>query len=414
MSPAAITPEMNHQIRTSRQVALDVLKPSAKDLEHGLELHADSLVVESYGFMPRGSLDGDMLAEAYRQGASDAELRDMQEWTRAERIVTCPDEQEEFKQAWSASGVTCILANTGQEHMSVPVVLKRFAYHMYVTDMLRDFMPKAVTPDDIVEAKVRGRHCLYFTTNAVPLPQRWETPQQELQYIRYFFQLGARMMHLTYNRRNMIGDGCVEQSNAGLSDFGKQVVAEMNRVGVIVDVAHSGWQTCLDAAAVSTRPIVASHSGAWSVNQHPRNKSDEVLRAIAETGGLVGVCCIPAFLGRSGDINAMLDHIDYIARTIGVDHVAIGTDVTYYSSRAAREAAKVPQRRRLRDPWRKFWKGAEDHFQPKWRKDRQVKSMAWTNWPLFTVGLVQRGYSDEDIKKIIGRNVMRVARAALA
>jgi len=403
----------NEQMRTARQCAEAILKPTDAQRQHGLELHAGSVVVESYGFMPRASADGEALARALAEGSSDAELRDMGEWTRAERIVQIPRERDEFKQAWAAAGVTCIVANTGMEHPSPAVALKRFAYHMYVADMLRDFMPKAVVPDDIVEAKVRNRHCLYFSCNAVPLPQEWTTPEAELRYIRYFFQMGARMMHLTYNRRNMIGDGCVEESNAGLSDFGRQVVREMNRVGVIVDVAHSGWQTCLDAAKTSGKPMVASHSGAWSVHQHGRNKSDEVLRAIADTGGLVGVCCIPAFLGGTGDITAMLDHIDYLARTIGTDHIAIGTDVTYRSSTTAAEAGKVPSRRKLRDPWRKFWKGAEDHFQPQWRKDEQVLSMAWTNWPMFTVGLVQRGYSDEDIKKIIGENVLRVAKAAL-
>jgi len=88
------------------------------------------------------------------------------------------------------------------------------------------------------------------------------------------------------------------------------VVEEMNRPGVIVDVAHSGQQTSLEAAKVSTRPIVASHSGTMAMNEHVRNRSDDVIRAICDGGGYVGICVIPPFLGRSGDINAMLDHID--------------------------------------------------------------------------------------------------------
>ena len=102
-------------------------------------------------------------------------------------------------------------------------------------------MAKAVTPEDIVAAKHDDRHCLYFTGNGVPLPQRWESTEEELGYVRLFYQLGIRMMHLTYNRRNMLGDGCAEPANAGISDFGRAAIAEMNRVGVIVDVAHSGW-----------------------------------------------------------------------------------------------------------------------------------------------------------------------------
>ena len=115
--------------------------------------------------------------------------------------------------------------------------------------------------------------------------------------LKIFYQLGIRMMHLTYNRRNMIGDGCAEESNAGLSDFGRAVVKEMNRLGIIVDVAHSGEKTSLEAARLSDRPVVASHSGARALNDHFRCKSDELIKAICDTGGYIGVCCIRA-LGR--------------------------------------------------------------------------------------------------------------------
>ena len=140
-----------------------------------------------------------------------------------------------------------------------------------------------------------------------------------MRYIRIFFQLGIRIMHLTYNRRNMIGDGCTEPANGGISDFGRAVVAEMNRVGVIVDVAHSGWQTSLEAAQASERPMVASHSGCCAVNIHDRCKPDEVIRAIVETAGYIGICAIPGFLGGSGDISALLNHVDYVAKNFGVD-----------------------------------------------------------------------------------------------
>jgi hypothetical protein len=170
--------------------------------------------------------------------------------------------------------------------------------------------------------------------------------EEELRHIRVFFQLGCRMMHLTHNRRNPIGDGCAEPANAGLSDFGRAVVQEMNRVGTIVDVAHSGWQTCLDAARASKRPVVVSHSCAWALNHHHRCKPDEVIRAVVDTGGTMGITNVPAFLGTKGDIGTMLDHIDYVAGKFGVDHVTIGTDRAYVSSAAERENLKIPRRAR--------------------------------------------------------------------
>ena len=402
---------MNETIKRAREVALSILKPSQREIEHGMELHKNSIVCEAYGFAPRAAVDGDAVKAAVESGASDIELQDMLEDMSMTRCVTEPNEQKEFMAAWEAAGVTCILQNAGEEGNSPLRLIKRLARFTYVTDMMRDFLQKAVTPDDIVAAKEQNKHCLYLISNGVPLPQDWNSVEEELRYIRVFFQLGCRMMHLTYNRRNMIGDGCAEPANAGLSDFGRAVVAEMNRVGVIVDVAHSGWQTSLEAAKVSEHPMVASHSGCATLNNHHRCKPDEVIRAIADTGGYIGICCIPAFLGGNGDINAMLDHIDYVVKNFGVDHVAIGTDVAYSSSATMQENQKIPKRRSSRSRWESLW--LPNDFAPEWRQEHQRLSMAWTNWPIFTIGLVQRGYSDNDIQKILGDNVLRVACAVL-
>ncbi len=404
---------MNESIQRAREVALSILKPSQREIEHGMELHKNSVVCESYGFAPRAAVDGDAVKAAIEAGASEIELQDMMEDMGMTRYVTEPKEREEFMAAWEAAGVTCILQNAGEEGNSPLRLIKRLARFTYVTDMMHDFVQRAVTPDDIVAAKEQNKHCLYLISNGVPLPQDWISVEEELRYIRVFFQLGCRMMHLTYNRRNMIGDGCAEPANAGLSDFGRAVVAEMNRVGVIVDVAHSGWQTSLEAAQVSERPMVASHSGCAALNEHHRCKPDEVIRAIADTDGYIGICCIPAFLGGSGDINAMLDHIEYVVKNFGVDRVAIGTDVAYTSSAAGQENRKIPRRRSSRSRWEAFWLPNDSLFDPEWRQDHQRLSMAWTNWPVFTIGLVQRGYSDGDIQKILGGNVLRVARAVL-
>ncbi|HRX79869.1 MAG: membrane dipeptidase [Planctomycetaceae bacterium] len=398
----------NDTIYRAREIAVNILKPSPKELEHGLELHANSLVFDTYGFAPRAAVDGDAIRTAAEAGASESELQDLRESMSMTRYVSDAAERAEFIQAWQASGVTCIFQNAGEESQAPLTLLKRLARFTYATDIMRDFMAKAVTPDDIVAAKEAGRRCLYLTGNGVPLTQQWVSVEDELRYLTVFFQLGIRMMHLTYQRRNMIGDGCAESSNAGLSDFGRSVVNAMNKVGVIVDIAHSGWRTSLEAAQVSERPMVASHSTCTALHHHIRSKPDEVIKAIADSGGLIGICCIPRFLGGSGDIAALLDHVDHVVKTFGVDHVGIGTDVSYTSRNAATENKKIPKRPKSRSDWRSLW--PPDPFK---ETPEGQQSIAWTNWPMFTVGLVQRGYSDADIQKIIGGNMLRIARAAL-
>ncbi len=411
--PEGTSWEKNEVIQSARAAAMEILKPSKKDLEHGLELHADSLVFETYGFAPRAAVDGDAMRRAVEAGASDVELKDMREEMSMTRYATVPAERAEFVQAWEAAGVTCIFQNAGEEGQDPMRLVKRLARFTYATDMMPDFMPKAVTPDDVETAKRLGRHCLYFSGNGVPLTQQWLSVEDELRYVGVFFQLGIRMMHLTYQRRNMIGDGCGEKSDAGLSDFGRAAVAQMNRVGVIVDVAHCGWQTSLEGAQASEKPMVASHTVCAALNEHIRSKPDEVIRAIVDTDGLVGMCCIPSFLGGTGDIAALLDHVDYAAKKFGADHVGIGTDVAYSSRNTAAERKKIPSRPRRRAEFRSLW--PDDALaSPPGMHPKARQSLAWTNWPMFTVGLVQRGYSDDDIRKILGANMLRVARAVLA
>ena len=403
-----LTSNLNPQIQHARDVALAILKPSASELERGLRLHFESIVFDSYGFSPRAAINGEALAAEIEAGASDQEVEDLQEDMTMTRYVTDAAEQQEYRDAWRASGVTCIFQNAGQECQDPLRLIKRLARFNFATDLMREFVCKAAIPSDIEAAKAAGRHALYMTGNGIPLTQEWVSKEDELAYVKIFFQLGIRMMHLTYQRRNMIGDGCGETSNAGLSDFGRYAIAEMNRIGVIPDCAHSGWQTSLEAAKVSTRPVVASHSTCAAIHPHIRSKPDEVIQAIVESGGYIGICCISKFLRGAGDISSLLDHIQYVTKKFGVDHVAIGTDVAYSSQNSSLESRKLPKRSRSREPFRSLW--PKDDFA---ETPEMTTSLAWTNWPLFTVGLVQRGYSDDEVRKIIGGNVMRVARESL-
>jgi len=412
-SPREIWRTGNETIDRPREIALGMLKPTEAQLARAWDLHFNSVVFESYGFAPRCALDGGRFNDAVKSGASPEELSDLREEMMMNRNATDARERKEFLDAFHAAGVTCIFQNAGEEGSDPLKLIKRLAHFTRATDLMRPELSKIVTADEVLAAKKAGSVGLCFTGNGVPLRQEWRTVRDELRLIRIFHELGIRMMHLTYNRRNPIGDGAGEPHDGGLSDFGKEAVAEMNRVGVIVDVAHSGWTTAFDAARTSAKPMVASHTTCAALYKHFRGKPDETIKAICDTGGLIGICCIPRFLGGKGDIHALLDHLDHVVKKFGADHAAIGTDIAYVSRFEKEERARVARRADGSSPLG----GGGDRWEHLWPKDdyqttiEAEQSIAWTNWPLYTLGLVMRGHSDDTIRKILGGNVLRVLRA---
>jgi membrane dipeptidase len=403
----------NPTIDTPREIALGLLKPTQAQLEHAWELHFGSVIFESYGFAPGNALDSEKFNQAIREGASSSELTDLRESMSKTTSIYNERDREEFFQAFKATGVTCIFQNSGEEGSDPLRLLKRLAYVTKATDALKPALSKVTTAEEIIALKKAGHVGLCMTTNGVPLRMEWESVRDELRFVRIFHDLGVRMMHVTYNRRNPLGDGAGEPHDGGLSDFGKAAVAEMNKVGVIVDVAHSGWKTAEEAAKASVKPMVASHTTCGGVYTHFRGKPDSAIRAICDTEGLVGMCCISRFLGGKGDINALMDHLDYLIKTFGPQYAAIGCDIGYNSRFEKEERAKIIRRPDGSLPYG----GKGDRWEHLWPKDdfkttiEAERSIAWTNWPLFTLGMIQRGHSDDTIRQVLGGNMLRVLKA---
>jgi len=396
-------------IATAREAGLAVLQPSQRDLDYGLALHKESLVVESYGLGHHAPLEPEILNQALENGASELEYQDLSEemimtgWLRESRF------REEYQQAWDATGVTCLFINAGEEGNDSLRILKRLSRYVALTDAMPDLLTRAVSVEGILQAHADGKRAICLTGNGLPLTGNTLSVPDELRNLQIFANLGVRMMHLTYNRRNLLADGCAEPSNAGLSDFGREAIRQMNRLGIIIDVAHSGWQTCLEAAQVSSHPIVISHSAIWDLNEHVRCKTDEVIQAVVDGGGTMGITNISAFLGGSGDLSAMLDHLDYVIQKFGPDAVTIGMDSAYRSRWATEAESALRTRPARRARWENFWPPGDKLTDPVSNQPAKIQSMASTNWPLVTVGLVQRGHSDETIRKVIGGNMLRVA-----
>jgi membrane dipeptidase len=153
--------------------------------------------------------------------------------------------------------------------------------------------------------------------------------EDNLGYIEVFKNLGVQVVQLCYNTQNLVGTGCYEK-DGGLSGYGREVIAEMNRVGLLVDLSHVGANTSSDAIKASTKPVCYSHCCPSALKDHPRNKTDDQLLEIVEAGGFVGVTMFSPFLknGAESTIDDYLEAIDYVVSVVGEDKVGIGTDFT--------------------------------------------------------------------------------------
>jgi membrane dipeptidase len=222
----------------------------------------------------------------------------------------------------------------------------------------------------------------------------------DLGAIDLAYKRGLRSLMLTYNSMTTVGVGCTERVDAGLSGHGVDVVERCNAIGMIVDVSHCGHDTTIDACRVSTKPVTANHTSAHGVFCHARGKSDDCLRAIADTGGVIGIVAVPAFLTNEPcpSIEHMLDHIEYVADLVGWQHVAIGSD---WPLQAPREVLQT-----MLQPSHKILGFREEHgldVTVNLRGFDDVRDM-----PNITRGLVKRDWSEEKIKGVLGENALRV------
>ncbi|MGE0555356.1 MAG: dipeptidase [Gemmatimonadales bacterium] len=230
---------------------------------------------------------------------------------------------------------------------------------------------------------------------------------RDLSTMEVFHQIGVRVVQLTYNVRNLVGDGCLEPGNAGLSRFGREVVARLNALGTIVDLSHCGKRTTAEGIAASTAPVGITHTGCNAVARHPRSKDDEELRAMAKRGGVVGIYLMP-FLspGRVPTTADVVAHLEHAIRVCGEDHVGIGSDLSitpidgserYWSRHrefvAARIAAGIAAP--AEDPEVLF-------MVPELNTERRMERLA--------DALAARRHPDRVIEKVIGGNWLRLFR----
>jgi membrane dipeptidase len=214
-----------------------------------------------------------------------------------------------------------------------------------------------------------------------------------------FYALGQRVSQLTYNSRNLIGNGSTERRDEGISDFGVSIIERMNKVGMAVDVSHCGDRTTLDAFEVSKRPVLITHSNARALAPgHPRCKSDEAIRAVGKAGSVMGITGVRMFVKNDEPttVENVLDHYDHVRKLIGPEHLGVGSDI----SLEGYDDMPPEMNKQLRASY----KGSYG-----FREKIDVEGLSHPKRMFdLTEGLIRRKYSDTEIEGILGGNFVRV------
>ena len=314
---------------------------------------------------------------------------------------TCPLlRRREFVDWYIEGGVSACCPTVGSTATAGETLKNLGAWKRFIAS--REDLTQIFTTEDIGRAKTGRKLGLIFHFQGA------DPVENDLNLVEAYHALGVRMVQLTYNVRNRVGDGCEEKSDAGLSAFGVDLVKRLNENRIVVDCSHTGYRTTMDALEVSSAPTVFSHANACALHPSPRNIRKDQIKAAAATGGLIGVNGFPAFLGESTQptMERFIEHLDYMVELVGIDHVALGID--YYEGMhtvaSAEEAASFFKQQLAQRRWSEASYPPPPHHYP--------KGMATPKeLPNLTARLLDRGYKPDDVRKVIGGNWMRVFRA---
>lgn len=295
------------------------------------------------------------------------------------------------------SGVTAV--NHSVLGDPFPMTPEEALMALYSESLVFEVFPQKVmqirTTADIETAKKTGKLGIIFGAQGLA------SVGANMRYIWIFHRLGVRIMQLTYNEQNTLGSGCREPHDTGLTRFGQEAIETMNWLGIVLDLSHVGVRTSLEAIEYCRTPSIFSHSSVRALCEHPRNLTDEQIKAVSKKGGVIGLCPHSIFVetarGKRPSLDDYLDHIDYVVDLVGIDHAGVGTDNFQYDSYYSR-----------------LGRFAFDRVYPGFAggyglDEKHAEGFSkWTDWRNLTKALLARGYSEQDTKKILGGNFLRV------
>jgi membrane dipeptidase len=306
-------------------------------------------------------------------------------WPLAPEVGNSYDQLQRFLKA----GVNLVSMTLAGDNHNIAGALKFVASARRQVLARGSYLRLIENADDVLKARQEGKLGIAFHFEGTRCFER------DLDMVEAFYKLGVRHTLLAFNQSNSAGGGCAEKLDGGLTRFGRSLVREMERVGMLLDLSHTGYRTTLDALEMATRPAIFSHSNADEIAPHFRNLKNDQILACARTGGVIGVSSSSDYLGDySASPEAIFRHIDYIANLAGPEHVGLGLDIVLDSAALNSYIRARPDE----------WLQASD---PAWPGFRYPSP---EDIPLITERMVVAGYSDSHISLILGENFLRVCR----
>jgi len=312
-------------------------------------------------------------------------------WDAHAGVFPSPEVDLNLLDEWPNAGASYLSINVGFDVMDWQDTLATLAaYRRWVLDHAERFVLVGDS-GDIERARAEGKFALSFDIEGM------NALNGDINMIGVYHALGVRQMLFAYNLNNAAAGGC-HDDDSGLTDFGRQVVHEMNRVGMIVDCSHAGYSTTLDIMHESSKPVVFSHSNPSALWQHQRNINDEQIKACATTGGVIGLNGMGIFLGDNDiGIDTMLRHVRYVSDLVGNEHIGIGFD---YSPKVDVDIGVILRSRP------DYWPAGQQY------DTRGIKHAGPAQLPELIDALADSGFNDAAICGFLGENFHRVAEAA--
>ncbi|WP_416414225.1 dipeptidase [Pantoea sp. App145] len=291
-------------------------------------------------------------------------------------------------QRWRDAGVHYLSVDVGFDVLPWEQTVRNLAvFRHWILDHSDDYLLVSEA-QDILSARATGKLGISFDIEGM------NALDGRVEMVEFYHHLGVRQMLFAYNRNNLAGGGCHDQ-DIGLTSFGREVIDEMNRVGMFVDVSHCSYRTSMEAMEYSKKPVIFSHSNPVAVTQHGRNISDEQIRACVNTGGLIGVNGIGEFLGsHNPDAALFARHVDYLLRVAGPRHVGIALDFAFPVGNVSTEEilAAHPE----------YWPESEYSGSSGYVTPAILNEIV--------VHLLQLGHSEKTIRGVLGENFYRLAK----